>query len=206
MAKAEYYLSKLLKKLRLKAVTDSRVSPLAHIHSGSHVVSSEVGRYTDIGYDCEIIHAKVGSFCSVAARVIIGGESHPVEYVSTSTVFLSLKDTIKTKFADLDYECSRETTVGNDVWIGHGAIVKAGVHIGSGAVIGMGSVVTKDVPAYEIWAGNPARCIRKRFDDETAARLERAAWWDYDEEKLRRCGPLFRDPKAFLDAAEKESR
>lgn len=69
------------------------------------------------------------------------------------------------------------TVIGNDVWIGQGAFIKAGVHIGTGAVIGMGAVVTHDVEPYKIWVGNPARLIRKRFDDEMVQQLLASKWW-----------------------------
>lgn len=74
-----------------------------------------------------------------------------------------------------------------------------GVTIGNGAVIGAGSVVTKDVGPYEIWAGNPARYIRKRFDDETIRRLEEVKWWDFDDDMLREIGRLVPYPELFLE-------
>lgn len=78
----------------------------------------------------------------------------------------------------------------------------SGVHIADGAVIGAGSVVTKDVGPYEIWAGNPARFIRKRFDDETIARLLASKWWDWEDEKLIKMGDYVTDPEKFLEKIE----
>ena len=69
-------------------------------------------------------------------------------------------------------------------------------------VLGLGAVVTKDVPPYEIWAGNPARLIRKRFDDATIAALLESRWWDFDEETLTRKAALFNDVAAFLRSEE----
>lgn len=77
-----------------------------------------------------------------------------------------------------------------------------GVTIGDGAVIGAGSVVTKDVGPYEIWAGNPARYIRKRFDDETIRRLEEVKWWDFNDDMLREIGHLVPYPELFLEEVE----
>ncbi|MBN9250312.1 MAG: antibiotic acetyltransferase, partial [Mesorhizobium sp.] len=74
--------------------------------------------------------------------------------------------------------------IGHDVWIGHGAVVMPGVSVGNGAVIGANSVVTRDVAAYSIVAGSPARVLRLRFPAEVAARIERLAWWDWPVEKL----------------------
>ena len=77
-------------------------------------------------------------------------------------------------------------------------LLRIGVAGVSGAVIGMGSVVTKDVGPYEVWAGNPARLIRKRFDEETIERLLKAAWWDWPLERILQMAPLFDDPQALL--------
>ncbi len=82
--------------------------------------------------------------------------------------------------------------IGHDVWIGHGAIVLPGRNIGTGAVIAAGAIVTKDVPAYTIVAGNPARIVRRRFSEEIAGRLAKLAWWDWDHDKLRAALPDFR--------------
>jgi len=74
--------------------------------------------------------------------------------------------------------------VGNDCWIGHGAIILPGVIVGDGAVIAAGAVVSRNVPAYTVVAGVPARALRKRFPDEVAERLRRIAWWDWPDETL----------------------
>src|SRR5262249_58694753 len=98
--------------------------------------------------------------------------------------------------------------IGNDVWIGHGAIVLPGRAIGDGAVVAAGAVVTKDVPAYAVVAGNPARPIRERFAPAIAARLQALAWWDWPHERLRLALPAFRSlsAEAFLDRYETQPR
>ncbi len=80
---------------------------------------------------------------------------------------------------------SFDTVIGNDVWIGYNALILSGVNIGDGAIIGAGSVVTKDVPAYAIVGGNPAKIIRKRFSDQKIEALLRLKWWDWEIEKLQ---------------------
>ena len=74
--------------------------------------------------------------------------------------------------------------IGNDVWIGQNATILSGINIGHGAVIATNAVVTKDVKDYEVVAGNPAKVIKKRFDEDTINRLLELKWWDWDSEKV----------------------
>ena len=76
-------------------------------------------------------------------------------------------------------------------------------HIGNGAVIGAGSVVTKNVEPYTVVAGNPAKVIRRRFDDETASLLEDSMWWTLEPEQLMKLQDAVNDPKAFAEAAKR---
>jgi chloramphenicol O-acetyltransferase type B len=193
-----YLYARLLRKLRGSAIRDSRIDPTSKVESGSTVVGSTFDRHSFCGYDCAILNADVGAFCSIASRVAIGGAAHPVHFVSTSPVFLSHKDSVKAKFSRHDYLPVVRTVVGHDVWIGEGVFVKAGVTIGHGAVVGMGSVVTRDVAPYTIVAGNPARVIRSRFDPPTVKALLRMSWWDLEEEELRRLAPMFDRPQEML--------
>jgi acetyltransferase-like isoleucine patch superfamily enzyme len=156
------------------------------------------GRYTFCGYDCNIINAEIGSFCSLARDITIGGAVHPLNFLSTSPVFLSHKDSVKKKFAKHDYLPQIRTEIGHDVWIGDGAYVKAGVKIAHGAVIGMGAVVTKDVPAYAVVGGNPARILKYRFRPEVIEALLRWSWWDLPVEDLHAIGPHINDPEKLL--------
>lgn len=77
-----------------------------------------------------------------------------------------------------------DTVVGHDVWFGYDCTITPGITIGNGAVIATGSIVTKDVEPYTIVGGNPAKVIRKRYDDATIARLEQLCWWDWPMEKI----------------------
>jgi hypothetical protein len=88
--------------------------------------------------------------------------------------------------------------IGHDTWIGHGAVIMPGVRIGNGAVIGSNSVVTRDVPAYAIVAGAPAKVIRQRFPAAIAAAIESTAWWDWDHATLTGRMDDFCDLRRFL--------
>ena len=83
-----------------------------------------------------------------------------------------------------------DTVVGNDVWIGQQATILPGVHIGDGAIVGLNSVVGSHVPPYTIVAGNPAKIIRKRFDDEMIQLLLQLQWWNKTIEEIQALIPI----------------
>lgn len=185
MRRISYYWAKFFKKLKGKAITNSIIHPTSKIEAGSEIVNSVFNKHSFCGYDCEIINCDIGSFSSIANRVIIGGGMHPLSWFSTSPVFYKGKDSVKAKYSEHVREEPKRTTIGNDVWIGEAAIIKQGVSIGHGAVVGMGSIVTKDVLPYSIVVGNPAKEIRKRFDKDTIKYLLESCWWDLDDSKLK---------------------
>lgn len=196
-----FILNRVIKKLRLSAVKRSHLDKTSKIESGTSFIQSTMARHSFCGYDCTILNAEIGAFCSIASGVKIGGVAHPIHFVSTSPVFLSHKDSIKVKYARHDFLPMEKTRIGNDVWIGDGAFIKAGIYIGTGAVVGMGAVVTKDVPPYAIVAGNPARVIRKRFSDEMIQSLLKTEWWNRSDTELSKLGAYVTDPNEFIKIA-----
>lgn len=194
-----YYISKLLKKLYIPAVKNSTINKTSKVCSGSHVINVDMKRYSYIGNYCTVLNTEIGSFCSIADNCIIGGSSHPLNWVSTSPVFHSGSNIMRKNFSDHEFKTSKKTIIGNDVWLGNNCLIKSGVKIGNGAIIGMGSIVTKDVGDYEIWAGNPARLIKKRFDEITIEKLNKSKWWDYELTEIENLGKYFNDTELFLE-------
>lgn len=182
---------------------NSVVDITSKVESGSLFLNSTMGKYSFCGYDCEIINCKIGSFCSIANNVIIGGAMHPINWVSMSPVFYHGRDSVKKKFSEFYRDPDKETVVGHDVWIGHGSHIKQGVTIGTGSVVGMGSVVTKDVPPYSIVGGNPARVIRMRFDEDVANQLLKSEWWNMSESRIQELSQYIQDPVEFLNQLNK---
>ena len=180
------------------------VDRTAAICSGVRFYRGKIGKYSYIGNNSFVSDTDIGNFTSISTDCYIGGTSHPTDWVSTSPVFHKWENIMKKNFARHEFEIFRRTTIGNDVWIGNRVMIKAGVNIADGAVIGMGSIVTKDIGPYEIWAGNPARMIRKRFDDETIAALEEMKWWNWNDEKIELSSGVMTDGAKFIGMRDKK--
>ncbi|HWA20419.1 MAG TPA: DapH/DapD/GlmU-related protein [Devosia sp.] len=183
----------------------SRLSESPLVHETATVKNSTLGRYTEIGAGChvanstlgdysycventQIAYATIGKFANIAAHVRIYASRHPTELASlhhftyrSSWYFDDAED----NKAFFQWRAEHDIAVGHDTWIGHGAVIMPGVSVGNGAIVGSNAVVTRDVPPYAIAVGVPARIIKMRFDDRTADRMERLAWWDWPHELLR---------------------
>ena len=133
----------------------------------------------------------IGKFCQIAAGVefVMNGANHQMNAVTTFPFYTLQGWNMKTP-ALSDLPLKGDTVIGNDVWIGQNATIMPGVHIGDGAIIGANSIVTGEVQPYTIVAGNPARLIRKRFDDEMIDLLERFAWWDKPIDEINALIPI----------------
>ena len=128
----------------------------------------------------------IGKFCSIAAEVrfVMNGGNHPTTWLTTYPFPIFGHGWESASPAS--WPNRGNTVVGNDVWIGYGALIMPGITIGDGAIVATAAVVTKDVPPYAIVGGNPASILRYRFDPETIARLQRIRWWDWDADKIGR--------------------
>ena len=198
-----YYWSKFFKKIKYKSIINSKIHETSKVEAGSSFVNSRMGKYSFCGYDCEILNCNIGSFCSIANGVVIGGEMHPLDWISMSPVFYEGRDSLVKKFSMHKRAAIKQTIICHDVWIGQNAIIKQGITIGVGAVVGMGSIVTKDVEPYSIVAGNPAKIIRKRFDEKLISSLLKTKWWEYSEKDLQRYAQYFTNPAEFIKILSK---
>ena len=185
-------------------VTDCRLGRYTEVGARTKLTETAMDDYSYIDRDSEVISTRIGKFCSIARAVRINPGNHPMHRVAQSHFTYRASyffDGEEDEAAFFDWRRSFPVTIGHDVWIGHGAIVLPGRTIGNGAVIAAGSVVTKDVPAYQIMAGNPARVIRARFTPDIAARLDALAWWDWSHERLHAALGDFRtlSPAEFLE-------
>jgi len=130
----------------------------------------------------------IGKFCSIATGAIFmmaGNQGHRHDWLTTYPFFYDNKGGQWGENLPDPYLSKGSTIVGNDVWIGAEAMILAGVKIGNGAVIGARSLVTKDVEPYTIVGGNPARVIKKRFEDKTIEILQEIKWWDWPIEIIK---------------------
>lgn len=139
----------------------------------------------------------IGKFCALAAGTtfIMGPANHRLSSVTTYPFNVfggAWEENTPPHLSQLPRK--GDTVVGNDVWFGREAVIMPGVTIGDGAIIAAYSVVAKDIEPYGIAGGNPARLIRKRFDDDLIALLLRARWWDFTPERLFRFLPLLCTP------------
>lgn len=194
------YPARLFNRISLRAtVVESEIDKTSAVEHNANIRYSKIGRYTYVAANSSVIYATVGSFCSIAAGVSIGGGAHDLNAVSTSPVFSGGRNILKKNFSNAEFDPYKTTVIGNDVWIGNRAMILQGVTVGDGAVVGAGAVVTKDVSPYSVVAGNPAREIRKRFDEQTIKQLCALEWWNMSDSELALYGKAFGSPERLLE-------
>jgi len=157
----------------------------------TYIADSEFESHVTHHYEWNGDQLIIGKFCQIAAGVefIMNGANHQMNAASTFP-FYTLEGWDMAPPAASDMPLKGDTIIGNDVWIGQNAVILPGVHIGDGAIIGANSVVGRDIPPYTIVVGNPAREIRKRFDDELIQLMLAFKWWDKSIEEINHLIPL----------------
>lgn len=185
--------------VRLRA---AEIGRRCEVLGNSRIEYARLGDYSYLGASCEVADAEIGRFTAIANAVRIGAPNHPVARPTQHRFSYVPEYYVAGMTRDAAFFAARRAArvrIGNDVWIGHAAIVLPGVVVGDGAVIAASAVVSRDVAPYTVVGGVPARAIRERFPREIAARLQRIAWWDWPDEKLFACIEDFRneDIEAF---------
>ena len=182
-------------------ITDCLVGSYTELAADVWMVESTLGSYSYVMERANIVYSTIGKFTSIASEARINPVNHPMEWVSQHH-FLYRTDQYGFREQRNEYVFNwrklQKVTIGNDVWIGHGAIILPGRTIGNGAVVAAGAVVTRDVAPYTIVAGNPARVIRKRFADSVCEAIEGSAWWDWEHDRILEHLDDFYDPGRFV--------
>ena len=135
----------------------------------------------------------IGKFCAIASgtKFIMGPANHRLCSVTTYPFNVFGGAWTRSTLPHLSQlPCKGDIVVGNDVWIGRESVVMPGVKIGDGAIIAAYSVVSRDVPPYTVFGGNPARLLKPRFDEELTALLLKFRWWDLPPQALVETLPI----------------
>lgn len=167
-----------------------------------NIIVGDFTYFSDTDFEKHVLHHYdfngdkliIGKFCQIASGVtfIMNGANHQMNAASTYPFYI-MQGWRQTSPAPKDLPLKGDTIIGNDVWIGQNATILPGVHIGDGAIIGLGSIVGHDVDPYTIVAGNPAKPIKKRFDNEMIDLLLRLQWWNKDINEIQQLIPLLTD-------------
>ena len=178
-----------------------------------NIIVGEFSYFGDLDFEKHVTHHYdfigdkliIGKFCQIAAGVefIMNGANHQMNAVTTFPFYIMQGWNMNPPPMS-ELPIKGDTVVGNDVWIGQNVTILPGVHIEDGAIIGANSVVGSDVEPYTIIAGNPAKAIRKRFDDELIALLLKFKWWDKSIDEIQELIPLL--TCSDLERVKKELR
>ena len=167
--------------------------------SDPNIIVGDFTYFSDCDFESRVTHHYgfigdkliIGKFCQIGAGVefVMNGANHQMNAVSTFPFYI-MEGWEQEAPPLSELPLKGDTVVGNDVWIGQNAVILPGVHIGDGAIIGMNSIVGSDVPPYTVVAGDPARVIRRRFDDELTELLLRFRWWDLGIDEINSIIPI----------------
>ena len=189
--------NKIFPNRKLKTITN--VKPAI---KNKNIIVGDFTYFADTDFEKHVTHHYdfigdkliIGKFCQIVAGVnfIMNGANHQMNAVTTFPFYIF--EGWKQKVPPLNkMPLKGDTIIGNDVWIGQNVTILPGVHIGDGAIIGLNSVVGSDVAPYTIVAGNPAKVIRKRFDNQLIKLLLKLKWWDKSIKEINDLIPILTD-------------
>lgn len=189
-----------LKTIFSKSFRDKQWAKTSHAHDATVKIDGaeiSVGKFTFGLGNIELAHHKgsptlcIGRYCCIAGNVkIFTGAYHRTDWISTYP-FGHIHEDFYGATGPEGYPYSKgPVIIGNDVWIGNSVTIMSGVTIGDGAILAANSHIIKDVQAYEIVGGNPAKHIKFRFSNETIEFLTNLSWWNLDDALIKRIHPL----------------
>lgn len=169
-------------------------APAVKVYREAKLTNVKLGRMSYVAEGARVGNCTIGAFSCIGPQSLIGGlGTHPTQLVSISPAFYSPQCQAGRTFVQKSYFNELpETILGNDVWVGARAIILDGCRIGDGVIVAAGAVVTKDVPAYTIVGGVPAKPIRSRFSPEVIEELLIWCWWNLPDEVLAEMAETFR--------------
>jgi len=189
----------LLKGGFFKNKRGKKLADIRNNHPANSIKNVSIGEYTYGNPKIERFNQNdkliIGKFCSISNEVtILIGKGHNTQSAS-SYPFTTFIGTRRANFKRIPGKGIQhhDTVIGNDVWLGHGALILSGVTIGDGAVIGARAVVSKDVEPYSVVVGSPLKHLRYRFPKEVRDVLVEKKWWDLPDEKIEELAPYLID-------------
>lgn len=214
------FLSKVKFREYLKCAKGVIVSPNCEFEGANKLGKNSELYHCCMGYasyiapDSTLYYVKIGKYCSIGKEMHCIYGKHPTDiFVSTHPAFYDDKNApisyCKTKQYDDSFpqiEDKYSIVIGNDVWIGDRVSIMEGVRIGDGAIIAAGAVVVKDVEPYTIVGGVPAKIIRKRFNEDQVAMLQKHQWWDKPKEWIEEHAEYLTNIDMYIRYCEKEGK
>jgi len=195
----------------VEVTLNSQLAKFSRLHEKVSFNDSEIGRYSYVGPNSVLNKVVIGRFCSIGANVRVVYGTHPTcGFISTSPIFYSQQGqcgetwgaSIGVYFNEYKLVNGKSMIIGNDVWIGEGALLLEGIRIGNGSIVAAGSVVVKDVEDFEIVGGNPAKHIRYRFGVDDRKKIKDSQWWNAPDKLLFNNRHHCTSVSRFIDGVE----